>query len=203
MTMTSEGPVSFGPYEVTKQVFLTTPLSFALVNLKPLIPGHVLVCPRTAHERLTDLSPGETADLFATVQLTQRLLARTYFGDAGAAAKSKEPPSSSSGSSDEPARPAGSFTVAVQDGPEAGQTVPHVHVHVIPRTRDDLGEGAAGDDVYVRLAAEAGNVGGALAVRTPEQMHDEAERYRATLRDMGVEQGDRSAAGGSASIPSR
>lgn len=28
------------------QVFHSTPLSFALVNLKPLLPGHVLVSPR-------------------------------------------------------------------------------------------------------------------------------------------------------------
>lgn len=167
----------------------------------------MLVCPRAAHERLLDLSPDETADLLATVQLTQRLLARTYFGTGnGGAATSRDTasPSPSSG-----ARGAGSFTVAVQDGPEAGQTVPHVHVHVIPRTRGDMGEGRPSDDVYVRLAAEAGNVGGALwdrqrrpapggdmprvedddrAVRTAAQMSEEAGRYRMTLRDMGVEQ---------------
>lgn len=139
------------------------------------------------------------------MQLTQRLLARTYFGDA---AGSREPPSCAARGHGRPARLAGSFTVAVQDGPEAGQTVPHVHVHVIPRTSGDMGDGAATDDVYVRLAAEAGNVGGALwdrekrprpgggmpriedadrAVRSPEDMHDEAARYRATLQEMGVE----------------
>ncbi|PHH90070.1 hypothetical protein CDD83_4609 [Cordyceps sp. RAO-2017] len=175
----------FGPFEVTEQVFLTTQHSFALVNLKPLLPGHVLVCPQAPHRRLTDLSTGEAADLMAAVQLTQRMLARTYWG--------AEAPGG------------GSFTVAVQDGPEAGQTVPHVHVHVIPRAKGDM---AAADDVYEAMAGEAGNVGGALwdratrpapgggmpriedadrAVRTPEQMRAEAVSYRAALRDMGVE----------------
>ncbi|KND93116.1 Nitrilase and fragile histidine triad fusion protein NitFhit [Tolypocladium ophioglossoides CBS 100239] len=191
MTSTStEGKaLKFGPFEVTDQVFLTTRHSFALVNLKPIIQGHIFVCPSTPHLRLTDLSADETADLFRTVQLTQRLLARAYFtptGDLGA----------------------GSFTIAVQDGAEAGQTVPHVHVHVIPRTRGDFGDGGAMDDIYVKMAGEEGNVGGALwdrerrpapgggmpriedverHVRTPAQMHEEAARYKVTLREMGVE----------------
>lgn len=158
-----------------------------MVNLKPLIPGHILVCPLAPRRRLTDLSASETADLFATVQLTQRLLAKTYF-------KTPDPE-------------AGSFTVAVQDGAEAGQSVPHVHVHVIPRTRGDLGDSP--DEIYVGMASEKGNVGGALwdrvmserpqpggsmpriedadrKARTEKEMHDEAEMYKATLKEMGV-----------------
>ncbi|RCI09724.1 hypothetical protein L249_4118 [Ophiocordyceps polyrhachis-furcata BCC 54312] len=182
----------FGSYDVTEQVFYTTCQSFALVNLKPLTAGHVLVCPRAPHRRLLDLSAGETSDLFGTVRLVQRVLARSYFGP-----------------DDQGRGEGGGFTVAVQDGPEAGQTVPHVHVHVMPRCRggDDMG-----DDVYVKMAAEEGNVGGALwdrrveaagprprpgggmpaiedadrAVRSHGEMCEEAERYRAVLRDLRV-----------------
>jgi bis(5'-adenosyl)-triphosphatase len=136
---------------------------------------------------LTDLSGDETSDLFATVQLTQRLLARLYFP------RPEDPES-------------GSFTVAVQDGREAGQTVPHVHVHVIPRTQGDL---PRPDDIYIGLASEEGNVGGALwdrdqprptpgggmpriededrAARKAEDMAAEAQRYKAALKEMGVE----------------
>ncbi|KAF5026851.1 hypothetical protein F66182_1046 [Fusarium sp. NRRL 66182] len=179
--------IKFGPFEVTNQVFLSTPHSFALVNLKPLIPGHILVCPHTAHRRLTDLTPAETADLFTTVQLTQRLLARAYF-------PTPEPET-------------GSFTVAVQDGADAGQTVPHVHVHVVPRMAGDMG---SPDAVYVKMADEEGNVGGALwdrelgarpqpggglkrvddedrMPRSREEMVEEAERYKMILKEMGVE----------------
>ncbi|KFH47788.1 Bis(5'-nucleosyl)-tetraphosphatase [asymmetrical]-like protein [Hapsidospora chrysogenum ATCC 11550] len=177
--------IKFGPFDVSKQVFLTTKHSYGLVNLKPLISGHVLVCTLAQRARLTDLTPEETTDLFTAVQLTQRLLARLNFPKDGDLQS-------------------GSFTVAVQDGPEAGQTVPHVHVHVIPRTPGDM---PRPDDVYTGLAAEAGNVGGALwdrerprpggamppiedaarSARTPKEMADEAERYRTTLREMGVE----------------
>lgn len=169
------------------QVFLSTPHSFALVNLKPLIPGHILVCPHAPHRRLTDMSAEETADLFTTVQLMQRLLARAYFPT--------------------PDPDAGSFSVAVQDGAAAGQTVPHVHVHVIPRQAGDLG---TPDVVYVKMAGEDGNVGGALwdqevrrrpvpggsmprvddedrRPRTEKEMMEETEMYKALLREMGVE----------------
>ena len=38
--------------------------------------------------------------------------------------------------------------VAVQDGKEAGQSVPHVHVHVLPRKGGDF---AKNDEIYERL----------------------------------------------------
>lgn len=179
----------------TPQVFLTTPHSFALVNLKPLLPGHVLVCPAKPHRHLTDLSAPEVTDLFTTVQRVQRMLARHYF----------QPPS-----------PDGSFNIALQDGPEAGQTVAHVHVHVIPRVRDVSAkpyDGSAGDVLYERMAAEEGNVGGALwdrevggrgrpvpggrfnriedsarQARTMEEMEAEAKAFRGLLREMAGEE---------------
>lgn len=52
-----------------------------------------------------------------------------------------------------------SFNVALQDGKESGQTVPHVHCHIIPRTTRDSTEG---DGIYDRLQGEEGNVGGGL-----------------------------------------
>ncbi|KAJ6784009.1 hypothetical protein PWT90_07786 [Aphanocladium album] len=188
MSTTSDAAeIKFGPFPVTKQVFLKTQHSFGVVNLKPILPGHVLVCPLEPHRRLTDLSAAETADLFATVQRVQRMLSRVYFR------------------TDRPEDNGGSFTVAVQDGPESGQTVPHVHVHVIPRVRDDLGDAAEADEIYVKMAAEDGNVGGALwdAVRRPEpgggmprvedvnrnarsaeDMHAEADKYKEVLKNM-------------------
>jgi bis(5'-adenosyl)-triphosphatase len=101
------------------------------VNLKPLLPGHVLVSPLEVRPHLSDLSAAEIADLFQTVTHVQRTLKRVYRADA--------------------------FNVAVQDGVAAGQSVPHVHVHIIPRTKGDAG----GDDkVHEWLEGEEGNVGG-------------------------------------------
>ncbi|CAJ2502059.1 Uu.00g049120.m01.CDS01 [Anthostomella pinea] len=199
MSTRPTGPLHFGPFEVTSQVFLTTTHSFALVNLKPLLPGHVLVCPQRPHRRLTDLSPPELTDLFGAVQRVQHMLARHYFtatqvraingssdtatataipqqqgSSKNAIANTNENSDVASDSKRTTAAPpeAGSFNIAIQDGSEAGQTVPHVHVHVIPRIRgatskDDSGPG---DEIYELMAAEEGNVGGALWDRTQETM---------------------------------
>ncbi|KAI8476527.1 MAG: HIT-like domain-containing protein [Monoraphidium minutum] len=116
----------FGPWPIHgSEVFARTRLSFAFVNLKPLVPGHVLVSPIRAAARLSDLTPDEVADVML---LAQRVAARL-----------------------EPHYGAGAATVAIQDGPAAGQTVPHVHVHVLPRREGDF---QANDMVYDALEAQ-------------------------------------------------
>ncbi|KAK8080398.1 Bis(5'-nucleosyl)-tetraphosphatase [Apiospora hydei] len=165
MTVNSEtGPLRFGPFEVTSQVFYITPHSFALVNLKPLLPGHVLVCPQKPHKRLTDLSAPELTDLMQAVQRVQRMLARHYFTSSS---------SSSSSSAGEKAEEEEEQTG--EDGAEAGQTVPHLHVHVIPRIHGATaksGDGP-GDKIYEMMADENGNVGGALWDREQQQQQRE------------------------------
>jgi len=114
------------------------------------------------------------------------------------------PPSSSSTSSSStsspPAEQRGSFNIAVQDGPEAGQTVAHVHVHVIPRARGSTSKagapGGGGDELYVRMANEDGNVGGALWDRRHEQQEqsngeEEAGRPKAGGAFPSIEEAER------------
>ncbi|XP_061051450.1 bis(5'-adenosyl)-triphosphatase isoform X2 [Eubalaena glacialis] len=93
-------------------VFLKTELSFALVNRKPVVPGHVLVCPLRPVERFRDLRPNEVADLFQAAQRVGTAVEKHFQGT--------------------------SLTFSVQDGPEAGQTVKHVHIHVLPRKAGDF-----------------------------------------------------------------
>ncbi|XP_053892252.1 bis(5'-adenosyl)-triphosphatase isoform X2 [Malaclemys terrapin pileata] len=82
-------------------VFLKTELSFALVNRKPVVPGHILVCPLRPVERFRDLCPEEVADLFQTTQMVGNVVEKHFCGT--------------------------SLTISIQDGPEAGQTVKLEH----------------------------------------------------------------------------
>lgn len=95
-------------------------------------------------------------DLFGAVQRVQHMLARYYFASS--------PKTTTEDENEAALLSTGSFNIAIQDGVEAGQTVPHVHVHVIPRIRGATGKDptTAGDAIYELMAAEAGNVGGAL-----------------------------------------
>jgi len=67
-----------------------------------------------------------------------------------------------------------SLTIAVQDGPDAGQTVKHVHVHVLPRKPGDF---ADNDDVYKQLEKHDKNVR-ATEWRNDEDMAAEAAVLR-------------------------
>lgn len=113
-----------------RQVFHLTPLSYALVNLKPLLPGHVLVTPRRIVPRFNDLSAAEVQDLFMTVQRVSRTIERLFEASA--------------------------LNIAIQDGIDAGQSVPHVHAHIIPRKKDDLSNP---DAIYAMMEGEDGDLG--------------------------------------------
>ncbi|KAJ5505008.1 Histidine triad (HIT) protein [Penicillium fimorum] len=141
-------PIYFGPFTVTPQVFHITPLTFALVNLKPILPGHVLVSPRRVVPRVTDLTPAETSDLFLTVRRVGRMVERVY----GAT----------------------SLNIAIQDGVHAGQSVPHVHAHIIPRKAADLDHAGGMDAVYDLLDGDEGDLGRAFKKVVPTEGHDQS-----------------------------
>lgn len=54
---------------------------------------------------------------------------------------------------------ASSLNIAVQDGVNAGQSVPHVHCHIIPRKAADLDHRGGTDAIYDMLDGEEGDVG--------------------------------------------
>lgn len=105
------------------QIFYKTAVTVGFVNKKPVLPGHVLVAPtRPGVKRLGDLNAHEIFDLFGSVQRIQRVVEEVH------------------GSM--------SSTIAIQDGPEAGQTVDHFHIHILPRKKGDF---ANNDDIYDKL----------------------------------------------------
>jgi histidine triad (HIT) family protein len=83
--------------------------SLAFLDHRPLFPGHTLLVPKQHVETLGDLPASEVAPLFKTVQLLSRGV------ETGMQAE-------------------GTF-VAMNN--RVSQSVPHLHVHVVPRRRKD------------------------------------------------------------------
>jgi diadenosine tetraphosphate (Ap4A) HIT family hydrolase len=85
----------------------------------PVAAGHTLVVPRRHVASVFDLEPEEYAALWALVAAVRTRLASSGEGADG-------------------------FTIGVNDGAAAGQTVGHAHVHVIPRRAGDVGDPRGG-----------------------------------------------------------
>ena len=133
MPLNLQRQIFFGSFLVNSQVFYVTSLSFALVNIKPLLPGHVLVSPLRVVPRFSELSSAEISDLFLTAQRVGRTIERTF----GASA----------------------LNIAIQDGAAAGQSVPHVHAHIIPRKAADLDDKGGNDAIYAMMDGPEGDIG--------------------------------------------
>ncbi|XP_019855463.1 PREDICTED: bis(5'-adenosyl)-triphosphatase-like isoform X2 [Amphimedon queenslandica] len=60
----------FGQFLIkSRLVFYQTPLSFAFTNIRPVVPGHVLVSSVRVVSRFQDLTKEEVSDLFQCVHL--------------------------------------------------------------------------------------------------------------------------------------
>jgi diadenosine tetraphosphate (Ap4A) HIT family hydrolase len=84
----------------------------ALSDAYPVTDGHTLVVPIRHVASLFDLPAEELADVWRLVGEVRAALAASHGSDG--------------------------FTIGVNDGEAAGQTVGHAHVHVIPRRRGDV-----------------------------------------------------------------
>jgi histidine triad (HIT) family protein len=129
--------------EIPAHVVYEDALTVAFLDHRPLFPGHALVVPRTHVETLIDLPFERVAPLFAAVQVLARAVERGL----GAG---------------------GSF-VAVNN--RISQSVPHLHVHVVPRRPKDGLKGffwprgryrdeAEAADIAARLRAAVADLGG-------------------------------------------
>ncbi len=81
----------------------------AFLDTRPIFPGHVLVVPRAHHETLVDLPPDDVAILFGTARRVCAALERALGAE-------------------------GTF---VGMNNRISQSVPHAHVHVVPRRKGD------------------------------------------------------------------
>lgn len=92
--------------------------AIAVLDAYPVSPGHTLVIARRHVADAFDLTPDEIADMLQLIRSARDRIDRAL-------------------------RPSG-YNVGVNIGRDAGQTVMHVHIHVIPRFAGDCEDPTGG-----------------------------------------------------------
>ena len=95
--------------EISTKILYEDDDTISFLDAFPVAKGHTLVIPKAHHAKIQDLSFDVNQKLFDTVhKMTSKV-------------DSLE----------------GSTLIAIHNGKESGQEIPHVHVHLIPRSNDD------------------------------------------------------------------
>jgi len=100
----------FCQLDPSKQLF-SNDLAIAIADGFPISPGHSLIIPRRHFPSLFEATEEERAALWKLLDLARAYLLKQY-------------------------RPNG-FNIGINDGIAAGQTVMHLHIHLIPRYSGD------------------------------------------------------------------
>lgn len=95
--------------DVQAKIVFEDAISIAFLDIRPLFPGHTLLISKAHYQTLVDLPPTLVGPLFTNVQLVTRTVQEAMNAD-------------------------GSF-VAINN--TVSQSVPHFHIHIVPRRRGD------------------------------------------------------------------
>lgn len=85
----------------------------AVLDVMPIAPGHTLVLPKKHVETILELSDEALGAVFGATREVTELLKRALEPDG--------------------------FTIGINHGKASGQAIEHLHIHIIPRWRDDGG----------------------------------------------------------------
>ena len=121
--------------ELLKVALYEDDLTLAFMDIMPSVDGHALVITKEKAETILDLSPEGAAALIKTTQKITRAVKK--------------------------ALNAPGIMLVQLNGAAAGQSIPHIHFHVLPREKGlDLklhGRGMVGADVLEPIAAKIRN----------------------------------------------
>ncbi len=96
--------------EIPAKIVTETENSIAFLDAFPLSRGHTLIIPKHHYEKVQDITVDDNTDLFETLRKVVSKVDKIT----------------------------GSTLLAIHNGKESGQEIPHVHVHLIPRKPSDL-----------------------------------------------------------------
>jgi len=102
------------PEIIERQAFYEGKLIYALCDYRPIMPGHSLVLPKRHVERFEDLTPDEMAEIMQFIPKMHVAISQVQGTD--------------------------DYALLQKNGKSIGQSVPHVHIHYIPKKSSDSGE---------------------------------------------------------------
>jgi diadenosine tetraphosphate (Ap4A) HIT family hydrolase len=94
------------------RIWLQTDVAVAFLDQFPVSPGHTLVIPEHHIGALMDLPENDQDEIWSLVAHVRKELLEKYKPDG--------------------------FNIGINEGEAAGQTVPHAHIHIIPRFKGDV-----------------------------------------------------------------
>jgi len=86
--------------------------TFTVRDTLPVSPGHTLIVPKRHIAGIFEAQPDEVAALWEALQLARTQLIKEFTPDG--------------------------FNIGINDGLAAGQTILHLHMHIIPRYKGDM-----------------------------------------------------------------
>jgi diadenosine tetraphosphate (Ap4A) HIT family hydrolase len=102
----------FCKVESERKIIASTPLSIAFFDGFPVSPGHALIIPRRHVSSFFNLTKDEQQDMFILLDSVKSIIDEKYHPDG--------------------------YNVGVNVGEVAGQSIFHVHLHLIPRYKGDV-----------------------------------------------------------------
>ena len=99
---------------ISEAVFAESQNFMAVYNIAPILPGHSLIVPKRHLESILDLSENELSEMMIFARKVTTVLLEVFHAEA--------------------------FDWSVQDKEAAGQTISHLHLHMVPRLVGDLNE---------------------------------------------------------------
>ncbi len=103
----------FSDANINDRMVAENEYAFAFLNKMPIVPGHILICPKRSVVFSHDLIDDELRDVFLLKTTVCKILQEVLNVEG--------------------------FNFAWNEGAVAGQTVPHFHLHIVPRKKDDNG----------------------------------------------------------------
>lgn len=100
--------------QISAEVLYEDSRTMAFLDVMPRAPGHTVVIPKYHAETIVDLPDSEVGPAFLTVKKLTAIITKAL-------------------------KPNG-FTIGINHGKVSGQTIDHLHIHIIPRFDDDGGK---------------------------------------------------------------